>query len=359
MDTTVRHELSGLSGPILLTGHTGFKGTWLSLYLKHLGIPTIGYSLGTSMDALYSRTNQEGKVPEIFADIRDYRSLENFIHEYKPKYIIHLAAQPLVLDSYKNPRETFDVNVMGTANVLDIAFKKDFVEGIVVVTTDKVYKNENFGKRFQENDPLEGKDPYSASKVSAESVVRAWQQIARISGGPQVTSVRAGNVIGGGDLAQNRLIPDLVRSYISGSKVEIRNPQSTRPWQHVLDPLRGYLMVLEKISTNQSIDSINFGPSEESLAVSDVVEICKDSLKLQINYSRSNFDIMSKKNPEAETLSLDSSYASKAINWKPIWNQETSIKKTLDWWKNVIEKEVKAEEVCANDIEQFITDLGK
>ncbi len=357
MELTGRHELSGLTGPILLTGHTGFKGTWLSLYLKHLGIQTIGYSLRPTIDSLYARIKDKERIPECIADIRDYNNLEKCIYEYKPTHIIHLAAQPLVLESYKNPRETFDVNVTGTINLLDIAFKTDFVKGIVIVTTDKVYKNDNLGRKFKENDPLEGKDPYSASKVSVESVIRAWQQIARINGGPQITSVRAGNVIGGGDLAEDRLLPDLIRAHVTDSKVEIRNPQSTRPWQHVLDPLRGYLMALERISTDVSIESLNFGPTEDSLKVMEVVDICKNSLRLHVMYPSGDNEIKGEKKQEAENLSLDSTYALDILGWKPAWKQEYAINKTIEWWKCILNNGGNAKDACMIDIEHFLNSL--
>ena len=192
-------ELSKLPGPILITGHTGFKGAWLTILLEHIGIPTIGYSLPPEKHSLYERANLEGRIPELFADIRDLLLVKDFMAKHKPSAIIHMAAQPLVLESYKSPRETFDTNVMGTVNILDAAFESDHVKAIIVVTTDKVYRNDNSGRAFIESDPLEGKDPYSASKVGAEAAVSAWQQIAKISDGPKVVSVRAGNVIGGGD----------------------------------------------------------------------------------------------------------------------------------------------------------------
>ena len=183
MDYPLGQHLRELPGPLLLTGHTGFKGTWMTFLLEHLNVPVVGYSLPAEKDSLYDRAERTGAIPEALADIRDYDALEQFIDLHKPSTIIHMAAQPLVLKSYESPRETFDMNIMGTVNLLDIAFKKDFVKAIIVVTTDKVYRNDNSGKAFVETDPLEGKDPYSASKVGTEAVVAAWQQIAKVSGG--------------------------------------------------------------------------------------------------------------------------------------------------------------------------------
>jgi CDP-glucose 4,6-dehydratase len=209
-----------------------------------------------------------------------------------------MAAQPLVLRSYKIPRETFDVNVMGTVNVLDAAFLTDFVQAVIVVTTDKVYRNDDSGRAFVETDPLEGKDPYSASKVGAEAVVAAWQQIQKASGGPRVVSVRAGNVIGGGDWAENRLIPDLIRGYISRKPIEVRNPESTRPWQHVLDPLVGYLMSIEYALSGGSISKINFAPTGISLTVAKVIEVAnkswKENSEIEIITNTENHEIESK-----------------------------------------------------------------
>ena len=217
MNYQLGQRLRDLPGPVLLTGHTGFKGTWMTFLLEHLDVPVVGYSLPAEKDSLYDRAERVGVIPEKFGDILNYELLEQFIDKHNPSTIIHMAAQPLVLKSYENPRATFDVNVMGTANVLDIAFKKDFIEAIVIVTTDKVYKNDDSGRAFIETDPLGGKDPYSASKVGTEAVVAAWQQIAKISGGPQVYSARAGNVIGGGDFAESRLIPDIIRGLVRGA----------------------------------------------------------------------------------------------------------------------------------------------
>ena len=191
--------------------------------------------------------------------------------KYTPGAIIHMAAQPLVLESYRIPRETFETNVMGTVNILDAAFATEFVKGIIVVTTDKVYRNDNLGMKFVESDALVNKDPYSASKVGTESVVAAWQQISKVSNGPKVVATRAGNVIGGGDWADDRIIPELIRGFSTNSKVIVRNPKSTRPWQHVLDPLVGYVMVLEAVLAGEQIASMNFGPG--ILTVSQCVKL--------------------------------------------------------------------------------------
>ena len=334
MENPLGQRLRELPGPLLLTGHTGFKGTWMTFLLEHLNIPVVGYSFPAEMDSLYERAERTGAIPEVFADIRDYEALEHFIDLHKPSTIIHMAAQPLVLKSYENPRETFDVNVMGTVNILDIAFKKDFVKAIIVVTTDKVYKNDNSGRAFIETDPLEGKDPYSASKVGTESVVTAWQQIAKVSGGPRVISVRAGNVIGGGDYAENRIIPDLIRGAISGSPVEIRNPDSTRPWQHVLEPILGYLFTIEHLLQFELPGSLNFGPSESArkVKVIEIVEMFRKKWKVSASQ---NLEISIIQNPldvEAKYLELNSQWASTVLDWASTIDSNQALNLTVDWY---------------------------
>jgi CDP-glucose 4,6-dehydratase len=263
-----------------------------------------------------------------------------------------MAAQPLVINSYKNPYETFEINAMGTVNLLDAAFKVDSVKIIIVVTTDKVYENDNSGKRFSETDPLKGKDPYSASKVSAESAVLAWQHISKFSNGPKVVSVRAGNVIGGGDLSENRLFPDIVRSYISGNSLDVRNPNSTRPWQHVLDPLAGYLNAIEYLLAGNSIDSINFGPSEKSMTVSEALDISSKIISIE-GMTRNSIPVS--RVTESSILNLDSSFANTVLNWYPKFNQEISIQKTLNWWINVLDKKLTADAACEQDILSYMS----
>jgi CDP-glucose 4,6-dehydratase len=348
MENPLGRQLRELPGPLLLTGHTGFKGTWMTFLLEHLNVPVVGYSLPPEKDSLFHRADRTGSISEVFADIRDYETFEKFIDEKKPSAIIHMAAQPLVLKSYENPRETFDVNVMGTVNVLDIAFKKDFVKTIVVVTTDKVYRNHDERHEFIETDPLGGKDPYSASKVGAEAVVKAWQQIQIVSGGPNVVSVRAGNVVGGGDFAADRIIPDLIRGVLSGGPVEIRNPNSTRPWQHVLDPLVGYLLATEKLLSGQTIESLNFGPRRLDISVGQVAKIGS-----RIIPSVSHFTKMTKSTEiarEVAYLQLSSNLSTQLLNWEPKWDSRESIEITFEWWKKSLDKEADPEHLCLSDI---------
>ena len=343
--------LRALSGPILITGHTGFKGTWLTILLEKLGIESIGYSLSPESNSLYQRLNLINRIPEFFGDIRDQGSLSKFINMHKPSAVIHLAAQPLVLNSYKEPLETFDVNVLGTAKVLEESFRSASINAIVVVTTDKVYENLNLGRRFIESDSLHGKDPYSASKVGTESVVAAWQQIQKTSGGPAICSVRAGNVIGGGDFAENRLFPDIIRAQMGQHKVVIRNSSSTRPWQHVLDPLMGYLMVLSKIKTSGIQESFNFGPSEASLSVGEAIALASSNWPSEIMFTTSD---QQEENMESKFLDLSSKKALQNLGWSPTWSQSQSIAKTMKWWERVILLDQDSNFATEQDINEFL-----
>ena len=343
----VGDELKRLKGPIFITGHTGFKGSWLSLLLNHLGIEHFGYSLEAEEGSLYKRANLERVSSGVVGDIRDLENLSKVIKDVRPSAIIHLAAQPLVLKSYQDPLETFQTNCMGTANVLKAAFETPSVEIVLVITTDKVYRNDNSGRRFVESDPLEGKDPYSASKVAAEAVCAAWQQITKISGGPKVLVARAGNVIGGGDFAKDRLIPDVIRAVSLGNPIKIRNPLATRPWQHVLDPLIGYLKYVEYALLEANPEpSFNFSPSEPSLPVSRVLELAKKQFKnnLKIEYLDNNLEL------ESLVLDLDPSLANKVLGWKPNWSQQESIEKTLQWWIKLLRMETSAKTLCMAEI---------
>ena len=353
MNSSFGKTLRSLPGPILVTGHTGFKGTWLTLLLENLDIPVVGISLCPESDSLYETMKRKNKIDEMFLDIRNLNELQRAIESFKPSAVLHMAAQPLVLESYESPLTTFETNVMGTANLLQSCMKTTSVKSVGVVTTDKVYKNLGLGRAFRESDPLEGKDPYSSSKVGAESVVSAWREMSLNHKGPQMFSLRAGNVIGGGDRAKNRLLPDLVNSKLSGILLEIRNPKSTRPWQHVLDPLHGYLMALEK-SINQPISSsYNFGPKSKSLTVENVTKIANDSWgnSIQVNYLGGLYN----SKYEAEALAIDPSLAHKELNWSPFWSQEDAVRSTINWWKQVSEMTQTAYQACMFDIEYLLS----
>lgn len=340
--------LSRINGPILITGHTGFKGTWLTLLLEALDIEVVGYSLKPEAESLYSRLNRQGEIVEIYDDICDIETLDNFARNTKVTSIIHLAAQPLVLDSYRNPLITFQTNAMGTANVLEVARKNKLINCVVAATTDKVYRNDNQGRRFIESDPLGGKDPYSASKVGAESAISAWQHLSYIEDGPKIISVRAGNVIGGGDWAKNRLLPDLIRGFSKEENVVVRNPKSTRPWQHVLDPLIGYLLSLSYGLGGGNIDSFNFGPLEPSLSVKDVVEISSLAWKGQTFIKEEEHQ---PKSLESSVLELDARRAQNCLSWTPVWKQKDAINRTVDWWYKYLILNGNPLILCREDIE--------
>jgi CDP-glucose 4,6-dehydratase len=352
MEKSLGEALKRAPGPVLITGHTGFKGTWLTLLLEKLGVEVVGVSLPPTKDSLFSMASREGKITEIFLDIKNIREVEKFFKTTKPSYIFHFAAQSLVLESYKNPIETFETNVMGTVNVLSAAFATNSVNGVIVATTDKVYENLESGRNFVESDPLRGKDPYSASKVGTESVVDAWRQIAKTSGGPKVVTVRAGNVIGGGDLSKDRLLPDLVRAIRDNTEIIVRNPSSIRPWQHVLDPLRGYIMAAEKLSySHNGSTAYNFGPSEKGITVENVVNIYLEAWGESSTTTKVTQEIQ---NLEAVNLQIDSQLARRDLSWAPQIDSSQAVVSTAQWWKKVEETSKLAVDACATDIASFL-----
>jgi len=344
--------LHSLDGPVLITGHTGFKGTWLSILFENLEIPIVGFSLPALPDSLYIRTERQGKIPEFFGDITSIETVEEVFNKFSPSCIIHLAAESLVLNSYKKPINTFNVNVMGTANVLEIATKQPSVRISACITSDKVYENLGKSKAFNENAKIGGLDPYSASKSAAESVITAWRNLSTERNGSKILSFRAGNVIGGGDLSKNRLIPDIIRNVYHSQDLTIRNLNSTRPWQHVLDPLHGYIMGIEhnlKSSTNQIL-SLNFGPNEPSKSVKDILQIAEGFFGTNIL----QYSVKNSAQKEEDSLSLDSTKANREIGWKPKFNQEIAVIKTLDWWEKNLKSELNAHTLCNEDIQNFL-----
>jgi CDP-glucose 4,6-dehydratase len=342
------------SGRVFLTGHTGFKGTWLTLLLERMGVEVVGFSLSPKEDSLYAKLDRKGRISEIFGDIRDLDLLNKAISDTSPKYVLHLAAQALVINSYKDPLDTMMTNVLGTANLLEACRKQPGIKSIGIVTTDKVYENNGTGKAFVESDPLGADDPYSASKVGAESVVRAWQKIYASEGEAHVLSLRAGNVIGGGDLAQHRLLPDIIRAKLGSNELLVRYPDSSRPWQHALDPLIGYLCALTTtfIESRDFPKAFNFGPDTPSLRVREVVEIA------QQHYSGNlivKFDSEEPLQYEAALLDLNSKLAEQVLGWQPVWNQEKAILSTLDWWDKVHSRVASPLEACLEDIDYALS----
>ena len=347
MENSLSSRLNSINEPVLVTGHTGFKGSWMTLLLEKLDIEWYGLSLQPKPDSLYNLITKKKKSNEFFVDIRNYNKLKKIISRINPKYVVHLAAQPLVLNSYSEPRETFETNVLGTVNLLDVLMKYTSASRIIVATTDKVYKEKKLKTSFKESDSLGGKDPYSWSKVGTEATVGAWQQISKIQGGPKIISVRAGNVVGGGDGSENRLLPDLIKGFIANSSINIRNPDNTRPWQHALDPLSGYLLALA-IDTNEN--AFNFSPGGKSLTVHEVTEIARQAWDSQtkINISKGKDSL------ETKSISLNSAKATQKLKWNSYWTQESSVLSTVKWWKNVTSKSLSPNEACMKDIRELL-----
>lgn len=316
---------------ILVTGHSGFKGSWLSLWLSSLGADVSGISLPpvrtpNHWDLL--KLNIESH----FLDIRDEKKMQNRIEALRPDMIFHLAAQPLVRRSYQEPIETWETNVMGTANVLNAARNVDNLEAVVVITTDKCYENKEWVWGYREIDPVGGHDPYSASKGGSELVTASFRNsFFNHPSSALIASARAGNVIGGGDWTEDRLIPDVIRSFESNNVLHIRSPNATRPWQHVLDCLSGYLALGQQLLQGEKscADSWNFGPETDgNHQVQEVLQIIKKHLPgLQWSQSEGIHP------HEAQLLQLDSSKARKNLYWKPVWSFGEGVEATANWYK--------------------------
>ncbi len=351
----MKQALLGLPGPILITGHTGFKGVWMTLLLERLGVDVAGLSLAPQANSLFSNLERAGKIQESFIDIRNHLAVSEFVKHVKPSAIFHFAAQPLVLDSYSQPRETFEINTVGTVNILDAAQISETTKVVITSTTDKVYKNDNSGKPFSENDPLEGHDPYSASKVAAEAAIKAWQGLTSIHGAPKYISVRSGNVIGGGDSADNRLLPDIVKSLINQQNIVLRNPHSTRPWQHVLDTLHGYLLVLSRAINGDCSEAYNFGPNSKSISVDEVARIA-----IEVWQAEDAIEIAPQLRglkKEADQLNLNSDKARNELTWKNVWSQRESVESAVKWWHKVCVEKIDVNSACASDIDKLFATL--
>ena len=317
---------------IFLTGHTGFKGGWLSLWLQTLGAEVHGYALHPTEPNLFNSAEVGvGMVSGEIADIRDAQRLHNAMQKADPQIVLHLAAQPLVRHSYAQPAETYAINVMGTVNLLDAVRKTPSVKAVVNVTTDKCYENYEWAWGYRENDPIGGYDPYSSSKSCAELITAAYRRSYFESMGIAVASARAGNVIGGGDWATDRLIPDFLRALDAGEVLKIRSPHSIRPWQHVLEPLSGYLMLAERLfaeGTNFA-EAWNFGPNDEdACSVQSIIELLA---KFRSDVEWQCDEMLQAQPHEANYLKLDSSKARNQLGWQSNWRLEMALKKTIEW----------------------------
>lgn len=333
-----REYLSHYKGKkVFITGHTGFKGSWLACILHTADAAVKGYALAPEYEGLYSLIKDTGILESVIGDIRDKARLKKEIESFQPDFIFHLAAQPLVRRSYQVPAETFEVNVTGTANLLEIVRDLPFKCNVVIVTTDKVYENKETGQLYKEDDMLGGHDPYSTSKACTELVVSSFR---KSFFNPDIydqhqkalVSARAGNVIGGGDWSADRIIPDIVRSLQQGIEIGVRNPAAVRPWQHVLEPLAGYLLLARMLDLQASFFSkpFNFGPlPDDHLSVKELVETAIS------NWGSGSWADQSDPGQvhEAGLLKLDITRAREELGWQPKWNARQAISKTIEWYK--------------------------
>lgn len=317
---------------VLLTGHTGFKGSWLALWLHEMGAKVIGFSKDyPSEPTHFQLLNLD--ITSIIGDIRDLKHLKSVFEEYQPDIVFHLAAQALVRYSYNEPIETFETNVMGTVNMYECALQTSSLKAFVNITSDKAYENKEWVWGYRENDPMGGHDPYSASKGCAELVTSSYRNSFFQHTDKLLASARAGNVIGGGDWALDRLVPDIFKATSKSETVIIRNINATRPWQHVLEPLSGYLLLgqllLEKNS--KAAEGWNFGPNDDDTrAVGNVIE------NIQKHWSEVQYEVFQDKNQphEANLLKLDCSKALAYLQWKPVWHFDQTIEYTTNWYKD-------------------------
>lgn len=317
---------------MLITGHTGFKGSWLCHMLKGAGADVYGYSLDPPTDPnLYSIAGIEEGIRSEIGDIRDFDKLSDFVSDIEPEIVIHMAAQPLVIAGYERPQETYEMNVMGTVNILECVRSAGSVRSFLNVTTDKVYENTESGEEFVESDRLDGYDPYSNSKSCSELVTRSYKKSFFTDGRCAVSTARAGNVIGGGDFSDNRIIPDCVRAAVSSEFLVLRNPESVRPYQHVLEPLAAYLMIIEKQMQDRELSGhYNIGPlREDCVTTRDLAELFRKHWG-----GMKELVIEGKAGPhEAGYLRLNTDLIRSRIGFKPRWNIDEAVEKTVEWSK--------------------------
>lgn len=336
---------------VWLSGHTGFKGSWLSEWLLQLGTLVHGYALAPeTTPALFDQLGLSGRLEHEVADIRDFEGVRKSIQDFRPDFVIHMAAQPLVRRSYAIPVETYETNVMGTINVLEALRSYASSCSSVIVTTDKCYENHDSGRAYEETDPLGGHDPYSSSKAMAEIATSAYRNSYFLKSPVRIASARAGNVIGGGDWAEDRIVPDAMRALNQGDKIAVRNPRAVRPWQHVLEPLGGYLTLAAGLAADASLaTAFNFGPGPDSnRTVEDLVtEILKNRQGAWGDVS----------DPaalhEATLLNLSIEQANQLLDWKPRWNFMETIKRTVTWYDQVHHKTVSPLEITRQQIAEY------
>lgn len=338
---------------VLVTGHTGFKGSWLCRILVNAGAKVIGYSLGLpTTPSLFTLADVERNMMSIMGDIRDYEHLRNIFDTYRPEIVLHLAAQPIVRDSYKDPKYTYETNVMGTVNLMECCRLSDSVKSILNVTTDKVYLNDDIPDHpFREDEPLDGYDPYSNSKSCSELVTHSYKKSFFKNSRCAVSTARAGNVIGGGDFANDRIIPDCVRAVARGEKIIVRNPYSTRPYQHVLEPLAVYLMIVEQQYLDQKYEGYyNVGPDDcDCVTTGELVDqFCNawgDGLTWINRYDGGPH--------EAAFLKLDNTKIKKTFGWSPRWHIDETIQKIINWTRIYFNDPANIAAEMDREIEEF------
>ncbi|MEA2411294.1 MAG: CDP-glucose 4,6-dehydratase [Thermoleophilaceae bacterium] len=313
---------------MLVTGHTGFKGSWLALWLESMGAQVTGFSRSVpSTPSLFELARVGDGVERVEGDVADAGAVAEAVRGCDPEVVLHLAAQPIVRRSYREPGETFAANVTGTVNVLDAARAAGAVRAVVVVTSDKCYDNRGLDRGYREDEPLGGSDPYSASKACQEIVAHAYRR----SFDMPVATGRAGNVIGGGDFAEDRLVPDVLRAALAGEPVSVRNPAATRPWQHVLEPLSGYLTLAERVASSPGDHppAVNFGPRDDERPVGWIVDRLAELWPGGIERVPSHEEAPP---PEANVLMLDSSLAASALGWTPAWDLGRGLEAVVEWF---------------------------
>jgi CDP-glucose 4,6-dehydratase len=344
-----------LNKNVLITGHTGFKGSWLALWLKHLGANVTGVSLNqTNPNAIYHVAHVSENIENYEQDVCNLDELEKIISLRQPEIIFHMAAQSLVLSSHHDPVNTYMTNVMGTVNVLEAAKKSKTVKVFINVTTDKCYENQEWYWGYREIDQLGGGDPYSSSKACSELITTAYYRTFLRGLGTSVATVRAGNVIGGGDWSDNRLVPDAVNAILDNKQLNLRYPNATRPWQHVLDPLNGYIKLAEKLweQPDQYSGPWNFGPEMTDIKS---VRWLIDNIYLHWNKTPDWQSIQGDQVPETELLKLDISKAKSELSWQPRWGLKQAVIETVDWYKDWAEgKNMKFK--CLEQIEKYEND---
>lgn len=340
---------------VLVTGHTGFKGSWLSLWLQKLGANVTGFSLAPpTSPSLFEQANVSGNMNSVIGDIRDIELLSATFEQAQPEIIFHLAAQSLVRESYQDPIETYSTNVMGSLNVLEAIRKSKNAKAVVMVSTDKCYENQESEQGYKEQDRLGGYDPYSSSKACLEILVNSYRQsfLQGTANNTYVATARAGNVIGGGDYAKDRLIPDVITAINKNENVELRYPHAIRPWQHVLEPLSGYLLLAKKlyIQGDKYAQAWNFGPDKESeKSVSWVSQYILDHMT-----SQSTIEFTENIQPhETVSLKLNCNKANLELNWQAIWDISTTLDKVISWNQNQTEDKEKLKAFCLQQIEEF------